>query len=149
MKPIFHAFNLSASYFFKEQFNVADSYMCQQRLIAQSTCSRKWNQCNIQLKGKTCKASTCIITSIDFQKRQLGKPKIWFEIDSICIIKKNLIFVNHCHSKNERGPSSVCKKQPFSKISSIRCKEYWNRPPPFLHFKDFYISVLNVLYWLN
>lgn len=125
---------LASSYFFKEQFNVADSYMCQQRLIAQSTCSRKWNQCNIQLKGKTCKASTCIITSIDFQKRQLGKPKIWFEIDFICIIKKNLIFVNHCHSKNERGPSSVCIKQPFSKISSIRCKEYWNRPPPFPSF---------------
>lgn len=132
---------LASSYFFKEQFNVADSLLnlrfasqSQQRLIAQSTCSRKWNQCNIQLKGKTCKASTCIITSIDFQKRQLGKPKIWFEIDSICIIKKNLIFVNHCHSKNERGPSSVCKKQPFSKISSIRCKEYWNRPPPFPSF---------------
>lgn len=64
---------------------------------------------------------------------------------------KFFIFLNHCHTKNERGPSSVCKKQPLlqNKKYSMPGVLKSQPPPSFLHFKDFYISDLNVLYWLN
>lgn len=62
---------------------------------------------------------------------------------------KFFIFLNHCHTKNERGPSSVCTKQPFSKRVFDARRIEIAPLPPFLHFKDFYISVLNVLYRLK